>query len=126
RQRGDDDRGRNETGGREVVVRPEPEGEDDQRHDDEGREHAARPWTPLAHAVEARLGEDEDGNRGRELEPLLRSFSPEEPPEDVRVAVDELPDDERDVDAESEPGDVERDERRDRERAADERDERPT
>ena len=72
----------------------------------------------LALAVEARLGEDEDRDRRGELEPLGRPLAPEQAPEDVAVARDDLAEDESEVDPEREPDDVEHDERRDRENAA--------
>ena len=64
-------------------------------------------------AVEARLREHEHRDRRDELQPLGRALAPEQAPEDVAVAGDELTDDEREVDPEREPGDVEDDERRD-------------
>ena len=59
------------------------------------------------------------------FEPLGRPLAPEQAPEDVAVAGDDLADDEREVDPEREPDDVEDDERRDRERAPHEREDRP-
>ena len=115
----DDDRRRDEPGGREVVARPEPEREHDQRDDDETREDPprARPQLPLP--VEARLCEHEDRDRRGELEPLGRALAPQQAPEDVAVAGDHLAQDEREVDPEREPDDVEHDERRDGEHAPD-------
>ena len=121
RQRGREDGRRDEPGSREVVARPEPEREDDQCDDDQRREDATGSGPALALPVEARLREHEDGDRRGELEPLRRPLAPEQPPEDVAVAADELAHDEREVDPEREPGDVEGDEREDRERPPDER-----
>ena len=98
-------------GRREVVARPEPEGEHDERDDDEAGEDATRAGPELALAVQPGLGEDEDGDRRGELEPFSRSLAPEQAPEDVAVAGDDLPQDEREVDPEREPDDVQDDER---------------
>ena len=106
----DDHRRRNQTGGREVVSRPDTEREHHEGDHDQAREDAARAGTVLARPVEARLREDKDRDRCGELEPLRGTLAPEQPPEDVPVPGDELPDDERDVDPEREPRDVEDDE----------------
>ena len=120
-----DDRRRDEPGRREVVARPEPEREHDQRDDDETREDPPRARPQLALPVEARLGEHEDRDRRGELEPLGGALAPEQAPEDVAVAGDQLAEDEREVDPEREPDDVERHERRDGDAAPDDRDDRP-
>ncbi len=124
-QGGREDCGRDEPGGREVVARPQPEREDDQRDDYERGEDATGSWPSLALAVEPRLGEHQDGDRRRELEPLRGPLAPEQPPEDVAFAAHQRTHDEREVDPESEPGDVEGDERENRERPPDEAQDRP-
>ncbi len=124
RERARHDRGRDQPGGREVVVGPDPEREDDQRDEDEGAEHLAGARAPLARRVEARLEEDEDGDGGEERQPLRRAGLPEDRPVD-RVAVEERPQDEGGVDAEREPRDVGEDQRADAQRAAQQADDRP-
>ncbi len=120
-----DDRRRDEPGRREVVARPEPEREHDQRDDDETREDPprARPELPLP--IETRLCEDQDRDRRDELEPLGGAFAPQQTPEDVPVAGYHLAQDEREVDPEREPDDVQHHERRDGDTATDDRHDRP-
>ena len=120
-----DDGRRDEAGRREVVARPDPEGQHDERDDDEAGDDATRAGPQLALAVQPGLGEDEDGDRRGELEPLSRALAPEQAPEDVAVAGDDLPEDEREVDPEREPDDVQDDERRDRKNAAYDGEDRP-
>ncbi len=112
-------------GRREVVARPEPEREHDERDDDEAGEDATRARPQLALAVEPGLGEDEDRDRRGELEPFGRSLAPEQAPEDVAVAGDDLAEDEREVDPEREPDDVQDDERHHGKHAADDGEDRP-
>jgi hypothetical protein len=50
-----------------------------------------RAGPQLALAVQPGLGEDEDGDRCSELEPLSRSLAPEQAPEDVAITGDDLP-----------------------------------
>ena len=119
-------RRRDETRGAEVVARPDPEGEDDQRNDDEAREDTARARSVFPRAVETGLGEDQDRYGRSELEPLRGALPPKKSPQDVSVPGDDLAHDERDVDAECEPGDVEHDERADGQRPPDDRDDGPT
>ena len=114
----DDDGGRDEAGRREVVARADPEREHDERDDDEAGEDPTGARPQLALPVEAGLREDEDRDRRGELEPLGGPLAPEQPPEDVAVARDDLAEHEREVDPEREPDDVEDDERDDRERFA--------
>ena len=102
-----------------------PERQHDQGDDDQGGEDATGAGPPLALPVEARLREHEHRDRRRELQPLRRPLAPQQPPEDVALAADELAHDEREVDPEREPGDVEGDEREDRERPPDEAEDRP-
>ena len=118
------DRGRDQPRRREVVVRPDAEREHDQRDEHERAEHPAGSRTPLARRVEPCLEEHEDGDRRQEREPLGRPRLPEQRPVD-RVAVDERPEDERDVDAQREAGDVCDDQRPDAERPPEEPDDRP-
>ena len=115
-QRGRRGRDRDEAGGREVVVRAETEREHEQRDQHQRRDDRARPGPPFARVVEPRLPEDEDGDRHEEGKPGLRTL-PEQPPENRRVPVEELAEDERDVDAERQAEDVEPDECSDAEQA---------
>ena len=107
RDRRDDHRRRDQPRGREVVARADPEREHDQRDDDEAREDPSGARTQLPPAVETRLREHEHRDRRGELEPLGRALAPEQAPEDVAVAGDDLANDEREVDPEREPDDVE-------------------
>ena len=112
RERARRDGGRDQPGGREVVVRPEAEREHDQGDEDERAEDPPRARAALARGVEARLEEDEHGDRREERQPLGRPGVPEERPVHG-VPVDDGAQDERQVHAEREPGDVGRDEHRD-------------
>ena len=125
RDRREDHRRGDQTRGREVVARADPERENDERDDDEAREDPSGTRTQLPPAVEARLREHEHRDRRGELEPLGRALAPQQAPEDVAVAGDELTNDECEVDPQREPGDVEGDERRDGEHAPDDGDDRP-
>ncbi len=125
RHRRDQYRRRDEAGGREVVAGPDPECEHDERHDDEARQDPAKSRPQLTLTVETRLGEDQNRDRRGELEPLRRSLSPEQAPEDVPLPGDHLTQDEREVDPQREARDVENDERPNGERAPDDRDDRP-
>ncbi len=125
RHGGDEHRGRDEARGREVVAGADAEREHDESHDDEAGQDPSEAGPELPLAVETRLGEDEHRDRSRELQPLRRALAPEQAPEDVPVACDDLADHESEVDAEREPNDVERDEGADRQRPPRERQDRP-
>ena len=117
RERARRDGGRDQPGGREVVVRPEAEREDDQGDEDERAEDPPRARAALARGVEPRLEEDEHGDRREERQPLGGPGVPEERPVH-RVAVHDGAQHEGEVHAEREPGDVGRDEHRDAHRPA--------
>ena len=119
RDRAGDDGGRDQPGGREVVVRAEAEREHDQGDEDESGEDPSGARSALARRVEAGLEEDDHRDRSEEREPVGRARLPEQRPVD-RVAVDERAKDEREVDAEREARDVRGDESGDADRASDE------
>ena len=105
RERRRHDRRRYQPRRREVVVRTDAEREHDQRDEHERPEHPAGSRPPLARRVQPCLEEHENGDRRQERQPLGRPRLPEERPVD-RVAVDDRSEDERDVNAECEAGDV--------------------
>ena len=117
RDRARDRRRRDEAVGREVVAGAQTEGEHDQRHGDDRGQQPARPGAPLARRVQTGLQEDEHRDRHEELQPV-RLLRPEQAPEDLLLAVHDLPQHEREVEPERQPDHVEHDERTDRERAA--------
>ena len=119
RDRAGDDGGRDQPGGREVVVRAEAEREHDQGDEDESGEDPSGARSALARRVEAGLEEDDHRDRSEEREPVGRARLPEQRPVD-RVAVDEGAKHESEVDAEREARDVRRDESGDADRASDE------
>ena len=124
RERRRHDRRRYQPRRREVVVRPDAEREHDQRDEHERPEHPAGSRPPLARRVQPRLEEHENGDRRQERQPLGGPRLPEERPVD-RVAVDDRSEDERDVDAEGEAGDVGEDQRPDAQRPPEEPDDGP-
>ncbi len=105
RKRAGDDGGRDQPGGRELVVGAEPEGEHDQRDEDEGADDAAGAGPTLTRGVQPGLEEHEHRDRREERQPLARAGVPEQRPVD-RVAVHGRAQDEREVDPERQPGDV--------------------
>ena len=108
-----DARGRDQARGGEVVVRAPAERERDRGDEHDRRGDLPEPGAPLASGVEARLPEDEPGDRHQERQPLRRACLPEQVPED-RVAEDDVAEDERRVEAEREPERVEPGEHHDR------------
>ena len=117
RQRAGRGRGRDQSGRREVVVGAETEREHDQRHEHERPDHRARAGSALARRVQTGLQEHEPGDRRQERQPRLRAF-PEQPPEDLRAAVDELAQRERHVEAQREAKQIQQREHADRDGAA--------
>ena len=112
RDRTHDDGGRDQPRRRELVARAETEGQHRQRDEDEPAQHLPRPGAKLARRVEADLEEDEHGDRGEEREPLAWALLPEQRPEHG-VPEERGADDERCVDADRQPHDVENRQRRD-------------
>ena len=110
--RGEDDRRRREPVRAELMARAEREDHRDHRDEGERGHDPAEPAAPLALGIEAGLPEDEHRDQRQEGQPVgLRV--PEEAPQGAAVPVDELAQDERSVDAEHEPDEVEDDERGD-------------
>ena len=109
RDRARHDRGRDQAGRAEYVVRTEAECQDDQCDEDKGRDDPPPTRPPLARRVEARPQEDEHGHRSQERKPLGCAGPPEQRPVD-RVAVQDRPDHEGRHQTERETGDVEDDE----------------
>ena len=118
RERRGDARRRDQAGRGEVVVRAPAERERDRGDEHDRRGDLAGAGAALPAGVEARLPEDEPGDRDEERQPLRRARFPEQVPED-RVAEDDAAQDERRVEAEREPERVEPGEHRDREHAPD-------
>ena len=111
------DRRRGEAVRREPMAGTERE---DQRDRPDERERAHDPPEPgasLALGVEAGLPEDEHRDEQQERQPV-RLGLPEDAPQDRALAVDEVPERQRRVDAEGQPDHVEQNERRDARRTA--------
>jgi hypothetical protein len=98
-QRGRHHGGRRQQVGVEVMARAPREGERQQRDEDERRQDPADARTYLAARVEAGLPEDEERDQREERQPLLDRI-PEHSPQGREMAVDELAEHERRVEAE--------------------------
>ena len=87
------------------------ESKDQRDHPDE-RKRADDPpeaCAPLALGVKAGLPEDEHGDERQERQPVCLGL-PEDAPQDRALAVNEIPEGQRRVDAEGQPDHVEEDE----------------
>ncbi len=99
----------------------EPEGERQQRDEEERRDDLAEAGAALAARVQARLREDEHRDERDERQPLALRL-PEHAPENRRVPVVDLPQRERGIERQREAAEVEEDEEGD---AADAEDDGP-
>ena len=116
---GEHDRGRGQAIRSELTVRPDAVDDADEPDEDQRPDDPAAAAATLALGVEPGAPEDEDEYQGEERQPLgLRP--PQRSPEDL-VAVVDRAEDERAVEPEDQPAEVERDQREDAEHTADER-----
>ena len=89
------------------MAAPNAENEGDGSHEDHGADDPAGTTATLALGVETRTPEDEDHHEPEEREPVGLG-PPDRPPQDV-LAVRHCPQDERRVDPEDQPGEIEDD-----------------
>src|SRR5581483_8826722 len=116
----DHERGRDQAEGGEVVPGADPEREHEQGDDDQGRDDAAEAGAVLALGVQAGPPEDEHGDERDERKPVALRV-PEHAPEDRVVAVVDLPQRQRPVEAEADRDEVDGEQGRDAAEAEGER-----
>jgi hypothetical protein len=103
------ERGREEAEGREPEL-ADPDAERDRDHGDDGKtpDDPAQPGAALARRVQARVPEDEHRHDGQERQPV-GLLPPEDAPERRAVAAVDVSEDERGVDRDRQPGEIEHD-----------------